>query len=64
MTERDEYFQVRAEKVERLREQGIDPFPARYRRTHTIAEALGLLTRWAERGRAGRGSAPSAWRGG
>ena len=54
MTERDEYFQVRAEKVERLREQGIDPFPARYARTHTIAQALGLLTRWAERGRPAR----------
>ena len=54
MTERDEYFQIRAEKVERLREQGIDPFPARYRRTHTMAQALALLTRWSERGRPAR----------
>ncbi|MDE2900523.1 MAG: lysine--tRNA ligase [Chloroflexota bacterium] len=54
MTQRDEYFQVRAEKVERLREQGIDPFPARYRRTHTIAQALELLARWTERGRPAR----------
>lgn len=54
MTQRDEYFQVRAEKVERLREQGIDPFPARYRRTHTISQALALLARWAERGRPAR----------
>lgn len=54
VTERDEYFQIRAEKVERLREQGIDPFPARYRRTHTIASALALLTRWTERGRPAR----------
>ena len=32
VTERDTYFQVRAEKLERLREQGIAPFPARYGR--------------------------------
>ena len=54
MTQRDEYFQIRAEKVERLREQGIDPFPARYARTHTIAQALALLARWTERGRPAR----------
>ena len=54
MTERDEYFQIRAEKVERLREQGIDPFPARYGRTHTIAAARALLARWSERGRPAR----------
>ncbi len=54
MTQRDEYFQIRAEKVERLREQGIDPFPARYARTHTIAQAQALLARWTERGRPAR----------
>ena len=54
MTERDEYFLIRAEKVERLREQGIDPFPARYGRTHTIAAARALLARWSERGRPSR----------
>ena len=54
MTERDEYFLIRAEKVERLREQGIDPFPARYGRTHTIAAARALLARWSERGRPAR----------
>ena len=54
MTQRDEYFQVRAEKLERLREQGVDPFPARYPRTHTIAQALALLARWSERGRPAR----------
>ena len=50
MTERDTYFQVRAEKLERLREQGIDPFPARYGRTHTVAQALALLARWTAKG--------------
>ena len=54
MTERDEYFQIRAEKLERLREQGVDPFPARYPRTHTIAQALALLARWSVRGRPAR----------
>lgn len=54
MTERDEYFQIRAEKLERLREQGVDPFPARYPRTHTIAQALALLARWSARGRPAR----------
>ena len=54
MTERDTYFQVRAEKLGRLRDQGIDPFPARYGRTHTIAAALALLARWDTRGRPAR----------
>ena len=54
VTERDTYFQVRAEKLERLREQGIDPFPARYGRTHTIAKARALLARWSEKGRPAR----------
>jgi lysyl-tRNA synthetase class 2 len=44
VVERDEFFQVRSEKLERLRQQGIDPYPARYPRTHTIQRALALLT--------------------
>ena len=31
-------FQVRAEKIRHLREQGIDPYPARCTRTYTIAD--------------------------
>ncbi len=31
---------VRREKLARLREQGIDPYPPRVKRTHTIAQAL------------------------
>lgn len=54
MTGRDTYFNVRAEKLERLRAEGIDPFPARYRRTHTIEGALALLKRWTEKGRPAR----------
>ena len=45
MVERDEFFQVRSEKLERLRQQGIDPYPARYQRTHTIQKALELLAK-------------------
>ena len=33
----------RREKFERLRGKGIDPFPNRYRRTHTIGEAVALF---------------------
>ena len=45
MVERDEFFQVRSEKLDRLRQQGIDPYPARYQRTHTIQKALALLAK-------------------
>lgn len=45
MVERDEFFQVRSEKLDRLRQQGIDPYPARYQRTHTIKKALVLLAK-------------------
>ena len=33
----------RREKFQRLRGKGIEPFPSRYRRTHTIGEALALF---------------------
>ena len=35
--------QQRVTKLQRLREKGIEPYPGRVRRTHTIAEALGLF---------------------
>ncbi|MFC2060684.1 lysine--tRNA ligase [Chloroflexota bacterium] len=35
--------QQRLEKLERLRERGIDPYPRRYQRTHTTQEAINLL---------------------
>ncbi|MFH1483052.1 MAG: lysine--tRNA ligase [Chloroflexota bacterium] len=34
--------QARLEKLERLRSQGVDPYPPRFHRTHTIQEALPL----------------------
>ncbi len=33
----------RLAKVAALRERGVDPYPARFRRTHTASEAVGLL---------------------
>lgn len=35
--------QQRLDKLRRLSEQGIDPYPARYQRTHTTGEAKALL---------------------
>ena len=35
-----EFFRVRLEKVKKLRDMGIDPYPARFDRTHTSAEAI------------------------
>ncbi|MFC1938701.1 lysine--tRNA ligase [Chloroflexota bacterium] len=35
--------QQRLEKLERLRSQGIDPYPPRYHRSHTTEEAIELL---------------------
>lgn len=39
----EELTQKRLEKLERLRAQGIEPYPHRYHRTHTIAEAISLF---------------------
>jgi lysyl-tRNA synthetase class 2 len=33
---------VRIEKLERLRQAGVDPYPERFDRTHTLGEAAGL----------------------
>ena len=38
-----ELEQQRVEKLERLRDMGIEPYPRRVERTHTIAEALAAL---------------------
>ena len=40
MSESNELEQLREEKVRRLREAGLDPYPARVERTHTSAEAV------------------------
>ena len=52
MAERgEEIYKQRLAKVDRLRAQGIDPFPPRYRRTHTIEKALALFARAESDGR-------------
>jgi len=45
MTSRlDQIIKQRQEKLERIRERGIDPYPYGYRRTHTTQQALDLLS--------------------
>jgi lysyl-tRNA synthetase class 2 len=43
----------RVEKLERLRAEGIEPYPRRVKRTHTIAEALAALKQAESEGEAG-----------
>ncbi len=40
----EEIINLRTEKLNRLRAAGIDPYPARFDRTHTAAKAAALLT--------------------
>ena len=49
---RDEFYRQRRAKLARLRERGIDPYPPRYRRTHTAAEASRAFQAWEEAGAA------------
>ncbi|SVB36730.1 uncharacterized protein METZ01_LOCUS189584, partial [marine metagenome] len=35
-----EFFRVRLEKVKNLRDMGIDPYPAKFNRTHTSYQAI------------------------
>jgi lysyl-tRNA synthetase class 2 len=44
---------TRIEKLERIRSRGVDPYPARVERTHTIAEALAALEAAEEAGQEG-----------
>ena len=39
----DELFQVRLEKLDRLRSKGIDPYPRNYDRSHMAKDALELF---------------------
>lgn len=47
--------QTRLDKCNRLRQEGIDPYPARVTRTHTAAQAIAALAEFEE---AGKGDAP------
>jgi len=42
----EESFQLRQEKLARIRARGIDPYPPRYRRTHTADEAVQAFAEW------------------
>jgi lysyl-tRNA synthetase class 2 len=49
---KDEFYRQRRDKLARLRERGVDPYPARYLRTHTAAEASSAFQAWEEAGAA------------
>lgn len=42
----EEIYQQRVAKLERLRARGLDPYPPRYRRSHTNAEAVSAFETW------------------
>jgi lysyl-tRNA synthetase class 2 len=42
----EELYEQRVAKVARLRERGVEPYPARYHRTHTNAEAIAAFEAW------------------
>ena len=42
--ELNELEKIRLEKIEQLRQKGIDPYPTRTEVSHSIAEALTLFT--------------------
>lgn len=44
----EEIIALRREKLDRLREAGVDPYPPRFQRTHTAEEAIALLERSAD----------------
>jgi lysyl-tRNA synthetase, class II len=41
-----EIYRQRVAKAERLRARGLDPYPSRYKRSHTNAEAVALFEAW------------------
>lgn len=52
----NQLMRVRLEKLQRLRDRGMDPYPHRYDRTHTSRQAVDLLER-AEEARSGEDEA-------
>ena len=46
----DRIEQQRLQKLERLRARGINPYPHRYHRSHTTAQAIALLEQQEESG--------------
>ena len=50
---RDDIYRQRVEKLRRLRARGPDPYPARYKRSHSAAEAAAAFEGWEQAGRRG-----------
>ncbi len=53
----EESFELRMQKLGRLRARGVDAYPPRFRRTHTSAEALQTFAEWEKSG--AQGDSPS-----
>ena len=49
----EESFQLRQEKLGRLRNRGVEPYPPRYHRTHTAQEASQAFVDWEQAGATG-----------
>ena len=49
----EESFELRQEKLARLRNRGVDPYPPRFRRTHTSATATDAFVEWEKAGASG-----------
>jgi lysyl-tRNA synthetase, class II len=49
----EESFALRQEKLARLRTRGVDPYPPRFRRTHTSEAATQGFLEWEKTGRSG-----------
>ena len=49
----DELIQLRTEKLARIRDRGIDPYPARVERTHTAQDAIAAFEAWESAGASG-----------
>ncbi|MGD0766259.1 MAG: lysine--tRNA ligase [Dehalococcoidia bacterium] len=49
----EESFQLRQEKLGRLRRRGVDPYPPRFHRTHTAQQAAQAFLDWQQAGAAG-----------
>ena len=50
----DDIVKQRRDKLRRIRQRGIDPYPHRYHRTHTTKQAVALFEQWERSG----GNAP------
>ena len=45
-TKEEELYQERLGKLQRLRDRGVDPYPARFKPTHASTEARAAFEAW------------------